>query len=189
MIVGIDPSLSNTAVCSGSTADNWEIKCFKSAPIQAEAGKKVHARVERLTQVAKEIGEYLETLGSISEIYIEGYSMSSPFNREALAEFGFAIRCELIKHAPLVFEVTPTQLKKFTTGKGGGKKDLMLQHVAIKIGRPLETNDEVDAWALWRLGMSASYRIPVKNQVELDVIAGMLSPVKRVRKKKVKVEA
>jgi crossover junction endodeoxyribonuclease RuvC len=48
--------------------------------------------------------------------------------------------------------VAPTALKKFITGKGNAKKELMLMKIFKRYGLEFENNNLADAYALARYG-------------------------------------
>jgi len=89
-----------------------------------------------------------------SEISIEGLSHGSASDSMLeLAALHYYVRI-LLKNQNLSFEVLPpTSLKKFLTGKGHAKKELMLLYVYKKYGEEFHDNNLADAYALARYGM------------------------------------
>lgn len=168
MIVGIDPSLTNTAVCSGSSEDDQAMKCFRSKNL----GDHVAGRMKRIEGAMGQIDQYVRSL-SPSLILIEGYAFGAKNNREYLGEYCGVLKWHLVDVAPVI-EVAPTTLKKFVTGKGVGKKDLMLQMVTYKWGKVFDTNDETDAFALWQLGLVVSGNQDASNNDHRQIVKKLM---------------
>ena len=104
---------------------------------------------------------------------LENYAFSSPFQREALAELGGVFKLACANNNVIVVMIPPTSLKKFVTGGGKAKKDEMRLYAYKKWGIEFETNDEVDAYALRKLGEKIVSKEPV-TQYESEVIARVL---------------
>jgi Holliday junction resolvasome RuvABC endonuclease subunit len=185
MIIGIDPSLTNTAVCWGGADGAFEMRCFGSKA----AGRTVHQRLGRYENLVAQVDALLQGLGPIEGVFIEGYSMGSKWGREEAGEYGGLLRWHLIELTPLVVEVSPSTLKKFTTGTAkfgkGQAKDMMIAHLTKRYGVLLNSNDEYDAFGLYRLGLCYAGLVDPATAGQALELDKMRAPkVKKPRKKK-----
>jgi crossover junction endodeoxyribonuclease RuvC len=148
IIIGIDPSLVGTAVCALDAID-LEIVTLLTYKVPDHTG------IKRLSLLAKYLNNTLKQF-SPSDIFIEGYSFMSKgrsvFN---LGELGGVFRLLLAQKWGGYYEIPPTSLKKFITGKGTAKKQIMLEQTYRKYGLGSETlkdDNQVDAYGLARFG-------------------------------------
>src|SRR3990167_1433001 len=147
-VVGIDPSLTNTAVVIGDG-----VTCTLGEFGSKNAGDNIRSRVARYDALVAGVVEFIESPGPSVAIFIEGYSFGSNMpGKNGTVEFGGLLRWHLVDRAPRVYEVAPTTLKKFVTGKGNAKKEQMLAHVQKRWGEMFEANDAGDAFGLYKLG-------------------------------------
>lgn len=163
MIFGIDPSLTATAVCFGNDPDpeKHEIKLFGNE----SRGPLLPGRIQRVYDLALMVeAEIARNAEGDDSIFIEAYSYGSQNNREKLAEYGGILRMLLLEITPNIFEVAPTTLKKFATGKGKGKKHAIAGAVGKRFGLVFDSDDETDAFCLWRFGI-------VFNQLDSNALA------------------
>ena len=154
MIVGIDPSLKATAIVAGIGPDvNQYAVCeFGSTSV----GDGVRGRIARYEDLTGRVIDWLETAAPIDAIYIEAYSFgSNDASAKYIAEYGGILRFHLVDLCPRIVEVAPMTLKKFATGKGAGKKDMIAAHLTKRYGVMFGTSDLFDAYALYRLGRVA----------------------------------
>jgi crossover junction endodeoxyribonuclease RuvC len=149
IIAAIDPSLVGTAVCilDADTDKIIDLVTFK-LPKDSKG-------ITRLNLLAKQLNKIMSKY-SPKEIFIEGYSFMSKgrsiFN---LGELGGVFRLILAKKWGGYYEIPPTSLKKFVTGKGNAKKQIMLEQTYRKYGLGSETlkdDNQVDAYGLARFG-------------------------------------
>ena len=152
MIIGIDPSLTNTAVCIGTGVHEgeFEIKTFSSK----NNGDTVSKRIDRYDALVADITDFVKRDEPISGIFIEGYAFGARDPQNKLGEFGGILRYYLVDVAE-VYEVAPQRLKKFVCGKGGkgATKNAMGANVVKKWGHVFDSDDEVDAFGLFALGL------------------------------------
>ena len=168
IVCGIDPSLTRTAVCVGSSLTDITMRTFESRNL----GPDVSDRMRRLIPLAAQIDSLLaETKPDL--ILIEGYSFGSTNRISEMAEWGGCLRWHLVDHAP-VLEVAPSTLKKFVTGSGKGEKQMMIAHVASTYGKIFGTNDEVDAYGLYVMALAVAGVIPCRNQAQRDSVAKVI---------------
>ena len=85
-------------------------------------------------------------------VVIEGYAYAGKFNNSIQYELGACIRMMFHKNDILLIEVSPAGLKKFVTGKGNCKKDLMLLGVYKRWDFDTEDDNEADAYGLAQFG-------------------------------------
>lgn len=103
-------------------------------------------------------GRYAEDVSNTVDAYdvdlvvIEGYAFGGKFNNSLQYELGAVIRMRLYEDSTLFVEVPPTSLKKFVTGKGNAKKDLMLLNVYKRWEFDTEDDNEADAYGLAQFG-------------------------------------
>lgn len=69
-------------------------------------------------------------------------------------EIGAGIRFKLSDLGVPFIEVAPSTLKKFVTGKGNAKKQLMLLHVYKRWGFDTDNDNIADAYALYQMGLA-----------------------------------
>lgn len=138
--VGIDPSFTNTAV---SFLQNGTIKT-KSFSAKGLVG------MDRVDTLVRSVLEHVTApeSGPVAGVAIEGYAMGARGDITHLAELGGILRLELYRRKVNLIEVPPTVLKKHITGKGNGKKELVLKELYKQYGVDLDSNDEADAAAL-----------------------------------------
>lgn len=174
VIVGIDPSLTGTAVCVGETT-----KVITSPP----SGPLPALRIARYRVLVSQV---LIVVPKQSLVFIEGYSFGSNGGQATdRAEYGGILRYHLCGHGMecTVVEVPPTSLKKWATGSGAGDKTPMIAALTKRYGVEFRTNDEYDAYALARLGEQYAGLVEPANQIQAEVIAKLKAgPVGKKRK-------
>lgn len=166
IVLGIDPSLTGTALVWGESPAAFERRTFGSKPL----GDDVTARVRRLEQLVAQVDQQVRAIGP-SLILIEHYSFGSRCGGEYLGEYGGLLRWHLLDHTPNVFEVAPLTLKKFATGKGAGKKEQVIAHITSRYGVILNSNDEYDAFALYQMALVAAGIAEAQNVPQRESVA------------------
>lgn len=169
-ILGIDPSLTNTGLCWGDGPDGYETECLKFKPNKGFSGRELYSRMTRidsLTDQARNI--FNKTQPAVA--MIESYSFASRNGGEYLGEYGGLLRHSLIRWAQQVIEVAPTAVKKFATGKGNAKKEVIIGHVQKRWGVLFENSDEADAYVLYRIGLCYAGICEPENQAQREVLA------------------
>lgn len=171
MIVAIDPSLRATAIAVGSDAINTAHSSFGSANV----GDTVADRIARYEDQVGRIMDWLEGFTPIDAVFIEAYSFGSNDARAKFsAEYGGILRWNLCDLTKRIYEVAPATLKKFATGKGAGPKDMIAAHLTKRYGVMLSTNDEFDAYGLYRLGLVAEGIDTAQCQAQREAVATVL---------------
>ena len=141
-ILGIDPSTKSGVVVVSGNGDLIDSKIITFPDARG---------FKRLQLIAKSFHSIV-THHNPSLIVIEGYAYGNAHTLVTLVEIGTIIRHTLFSHGLSWYDVPPSKLKKFTTGKGNAKKDEMAVHVKDRWGFTSKSNDVVDAYALAQLG-------------------------------------
>lgn len=118
------------------------------------APKKVTGWI-RVNQIAADVIGQVERVKP-DLVVIEGYGFGQMSSIVTLAEIGSVIRFLLWQNEVPFIDVPPSSLKKFLTGHGNAKKEMMILHVFQKFGVTVKTNDEADAIALGMFGLCAA---------------------------------
>jgi len=170
IVAGIDPSVSGTAVCVLESNDIIDLTTFV-LPKDSKG-------ISRLNWLAIQLNKILKK-NNPTEIFIEGYSFGSRGRSTiTLGELGGIFRLLLAKHWNGYYEVPPKTLKKFITGNGNSKKQVMLEKTyrKYKVGSEILKNDnEVDAYCLARCGTAYLTRNKDSTfaQYEIDALKGI----------------
>lgn len=164
-IVGIDPSISCTGLASGTSGEDVEVVSFSSQPCP----NTVPHRMARFERLVGQMNDHLDGR-SVGLILIEGYALGAKGQQHKLAEFGGLLRWNMLDHCQRVLEVPPSVLKRFATGKGNAKKDLVMAHVAQRWGRLFENSDQADAFVLFRLGLVLSGVMEAENEHQRESV-------------------
>lgn len=184
MILGIDPSLTNTAIVRGDE-HGYEVASFGST----NQGDHVAGRIGRYDLLISDVMEWLGERRP-QAIYLEAYSYGSNDARAKFsAEYGGILRWHLVELTDRILEVAPMTLKKFCTGAGKGGKDLVIAHLARRYDVVLASNDEFDAFGLFRLGLVAEGLAEPDNQAQreaADKVLGRATP-KAARQRPTKI--
>jgi crossover junction endodeoxyribonuclease RuvC len=86
-------------------------------------------------------------------VVIEGYGFANKNTLVTLVEVGTVLRYFLWQADIEYTEVAPTSLKKFVSGKGNVKKEMILKEVFKRWGYDVNSNDEADAIGLAYMGL------------------------------------
>lgn len=149
-VIGIDPSLTRTAVCCVYEDGTHGMITLKSSP--PPKSKAVSLRIRRFYDHAKAISDVV--LVDSELVLLEGYSYASKGSSViTLGEFGGMLRNQLAMCGTLgrTREVSPSTLKQFVLGKGVGDKDQIGANLTHRYGVLLNNNDEYDAFGLAKL--------------------------------------
>ena len=170
IVIGIDASLTCTAVVMGRSPDIAKVTLHKSKPLGASASDRCARYNQLVAGIMKSIRGYDIVDGEKVRIFLEGYSFGSKFARETLGELGGLIRWHLVDLDDDLIEVPPTTLKKFVTGKGGAKKEQMMLRCQMNWGYEAQGNDDADAYGLFRLGCCVCGLDEPTNQAQREVV-------------------
>lgn len=170
VLLGIDPSLTSTGLCWGTSAEDYQVQTCGSKPI----GKSVTDRVRRYERLVEQIVTVCDRVRP-SLILIEEYAYSKNMGGQMyLGEFGGILRFHLIDYTPHVIEVTATGLKKFATGKGNSPKDLVMAHVAQRWGKIFASNDEADSFVLYQMALCLAGRQEPATGPQREAVAKIM---------------
>lgn len=137
-IVGCDPS-TYTGLCLFTNGEPTpKLINFKKA-----------TGFERLHLIAQSVGSLLDQWAP-DVVAIEGYAYGNKYTLVTLTEIGTLIRMEFFKRGIPWYNVPPSTLKLFTTGKGNAKKPDMSAYVLNRWGFTSKNDDIIDAYALAR---------------------------------------
>ena len=167
---GIDASLTGTGVAY--------LIDKKLQRVSLLASKKIG--VQRVVDIEDKLKHHIDACPA-GLILIEGYAYAAANQAHQIGELGGVIRRMLHRRNVNWIEVAPSQLKKFATGKGNCKKDLVLLNVFKKWGVEFQTNDEADAFVLAMIGQALlGIDIGYGAQYQSEVISELLKKYKEV---------
>lgn len=172
-ILGIDPSLTNTGLCWGD-GRAWDTASFPFKHPKGTETQALENRVKRIDELTLRVECQLEVCKPAMAL-IESYSFGSRNKGEYLGEFGGMLRSMLIKNVSKVVEVAPTMVKKFATGKGNAKKEVIIGHVRDRWKCLLPNSDEADAYVLYRIGLCYAGICEPENQAQREVLEKLKS--------------
>lgn len=151
--IGIDPSLAETGFC---VIDFKKKTCFSGTlETPPKKDKMPVSEISRMKNIVDKIEEITEGKKSFV-LTIEGISLSSR-NTNVLAQLcglNYMIRDRFydLFSEGRIYIVPPTTLKKFITGKGNSKKEMMLLETYKKYGVSFSNNNMADAFGLAKIG-------------------------------------
>lgn len=150
--VGLDLSLNGTAIVI--VDDKGKILSknrFKTKPIDLIE--------DRLFFISSQVLSVLETT-NIERLYIEGLSYSSSGQSTMeLAGLHYVVRCLIAQKYGVIYKlVAPPSLKKFVSGVGNCKKNLMLLYAFKKFGEEFDDDNICDAYCLARMAIDEHKR-------------------------------
>jgi crossover junction endodeoxyribonuclease RuvC len=152
LFLGIDPSFAGTGVVildrQGKIVEQKEIST-----------KKVHGNNYDIESRMLDIGYQVEGfiskyLDKIQVGYIEEISFGSAGEASAqLAALNYHIRISLLNLKIIFYTISPGQLKKYITGNGQAKKNLMLKEVFKRWQVDFNSDNLADAYSLARYAL------------------------------------
>jgi len=172
-IMAIDPSLTNTTVFHGTTADDAAVEFFASKPRGVNAVNRVRRYEDLLGRIQRLLEQVAPDL-----IFIEGYSYGSKTSgvtQALITEFGGLLRWHLVDQTPHVIEVPPSSLKQYVCAKGNAKKEQVMMDAALLWQRRFENNDEADAYVLYRMALATAGRGGLVTSKQKSVLKKVLS--------------
>lgn len=144
MYLGFDLSLTNTgAIILSSSCD-----IIHQSKLQAPGGV---LGVERLFFLEEQLIEFLSGK-DITHCCIESPSYGSQEGHLfELGEWAGIVKLHLFKKCIPFILVAPSQLKKYVSGSGQSKKELIILDVYKVFGQEIRDNDLADAYVLARI--------------------------------------
>ena len=179
IVAGIDPSLSSSGVVVGDSSGQPKVFRIKGAKI----GDSPWARIERCRRMVGGITEAVQNNGA-ERVFIEGYAFGAKFHREELAELGGLLRDSMLRIDKKLREVQPASLKQFVTGKGNAKKHVMILAIRDQWGFETTSNDEADAYGLWKLGLCVTGEVEADGLHQIEAVQKVIEGPTTQREKK-----
>lgn len=149
-VIGIDPSLSSTAVVALRDTGVCAPQLFTSKPPTI---KNMAERIMRAERLAKQVTDWVYDKEP-ELIVIEGYSYGSPNRAHGIGEFGGLLRARLLGmfDPPSIVESAPKCLKLFACGKGNANKLAVATALVKRYGIDFGGCDDLyDAFGLAKL--------------------------------------
>lgn len=148
LFVGIDASFSGTGV----VIINNEYKIIEQKLIGTKRTDDEYDIEYRMLYIIKSLESLLEYKQDIKLVLLEGISFGSTGEGAAqLAALNYFIRIFLLNNNIPYSSISPNSLKKFVTGTGQCKKNLMLKEVYKKWGEDFQDDNICDAYCLSRM--------------------------------------
>lgn len=144
--VGIDLSLTNT----GLVILNEKSEIVKQELISTKPSDDIE---KRLLEIEEKLS-FIPNIVRLQNVYIEGLSFGS--KGQSILELGalhYIVRIFLYKKNINYKTISPGTLKKFVTGKGNAKKNLMLMKVFKKWGIEFNDDNLCDAFSLAKMAL------------------------------------
>lgn len=167
MIYGLDLSLTATGLATLAPEGHLNLFTFGTPPkMSVEA---------RLTEMARQVAGRIV---APELVVIEGlaFGANDPSAHERAA-LHYIVRCNLWSDETRVLVVPPATLKKFITGKGSAKKEMVILEVFKRWGVTARDNNEADAAGLAYLGLAFLGRLEQMTVPMREVV----SKLKEVR--------
>jgi crossover junction endodeoxyribonuclease RuvC len=175
--VGIDPGAKNCALVAWSPTEGLIATWKPKGPMPTG--------VLRLHQLMVEIEHQLRLLdkeGEILLIAMEAYSMAERYGQHASGEIGAAIKLALLDHFtsadgiditayPVL--VAPQQLKKFATGSGNAKKEMIPKEVLKRWGADFDDGNLAEAYVLARIAHAVDTQSDQPTKFQADVVKAL----------------
>ena len=178
--IGIDPGSKNCALVAWSPSDElittWKPKGTMPSGV---------LRLRRLmVDITGELIRVQQSHGLIQQIAMEGYSMYERFGQHASGEVGAAIKLAVLDvfetNDPVAYPllVAPQQLKKFATGNGNTKKELISKEVLKRWGVDFNDTNMAEAYVLARVAHAFDTK-PEMPQFQQQVIEKLADRTER----------
>lgn len=143
--LGLDLSLSDTGVVL------YDSDAKRAVLVKSLTTGKSSSVYERFMRIRDSVSELVDDVRP-DTIAIEGFVRFSPSVIQ-LAGLGSIVRLQLAEMGYGFWDVPPTTLKKFSTGKGNCKKDLVLKEVYRRWKFDTDNDNIADAYVLARMGV------------------------------------
>lgn len=149
--IGLDLSLVGTGVVLLENGKIIKQQLIKSKPV----GNKPVNEVKRIQKIVEEIeftiGEYRPRIAVIEGLAFMARNSTALVQLSAL---NYMTRAMLMNYNIPFVIVAPTTLKKFVTGNGASKKDVMLIETFKRWGVTILDDNEADAYGLAQVGLA-----------------------------------
>jgi crossover junction endodeoxyribonuclease RuvC len=147
--IGIDPSLTSTGL---AVIVDGELVEHLSVPTSPKDGPNVY----RISKIQHEIQKLLKKYQDQEPVIaVEGYAFAFHKSQAfTLGEVGGVVRNTLYNAGWSYYDVPPTNLKKYATGKGNSSKDKVVEEAQNLFEKTFDTDDEADAAFLAKMAKS-----------------------------------
>jgi len=148
IVIGIDPSYTGCGLIVLDT-DTGELKHKEVITTNSK-----DSEIKRVRQIWTKIAVFLNTKEPVDVVSLEGLAFDKGEKAHQMGYLHYRLReyLESYKPKPTIIIPTPNQLKKFITGKGQVKKELILLNVYKRWGVEFDNNNLADAYGLAQLG-------------------------------------
>lgn len=180
-IISIDPSLTGTAVFIGSHPCRYHHERFSSKPL----GQDTRNRILRFEDLAARVYRFCRNAENVSHIVIEDYSYgTNDANSRYVAEYrgilGYLLS-GLWDRQPIIVDANIQHLKKYVTGKANTKKEFLRVETYKRWEVEFDSNDEVDAYGLYRIGLCLNGHDTPETNAQREVIQKLEQKIEQAR--------
>jgi crossover junction endodeoxyribonuclease RuvC len=168
--VGIDPSTK-----TGFLAMDEQGEVLRAKELTGVGSKDPY----RMATLIDEVADYVQP-GDF--IVIEGFGFASQ-QAIQLGGIGWGIRMALLRRNHSYIEASPSQLKKFASGKGNTKKDELAVHIYKNFGFEHPSDNVRDAFVLAEIARGLTMNTN-RHKYQLEVIDAILNPKPKTKKKR-----
>lgn len=165
--IGLDLSLTGTGYVLLENGKMLTRRLIKSKP----NGKKPIDEVHRIRKIVEDIEMLLgEDIPNIAVIEGLAFMAKNSTALVQLSALNYMVRALLVDYDVPFIIVAPTSLKKFVTGSGKAKKDVMLIETYKRYGVTILDDNENDAYGLAQIGLAllkANSKVLIKKQEEV----------------------
>jgi crossover junction endodeoxyribonuclease RuvC len=170
--IGLDVTLTCTGFCIFDVQGNF----VSSGTVKSKPGS--HP-LERYNKIMYELFQKINP-ESTDVFGVEGYSFGSHSGRIAdLAELTGILKYKLyyhfLVHTSNIWNIVPTQVKKFATGKGAKvDKNVILKEVYRKWNQDFNSDDEADAFVLGKIMSACFINSTTLTKYEKEVVDAVI---------------
>jgi len=157
-ILGLDPSLTNLGFASISSKSKTEISIPEVGTISLKS--KSTDRLKHFVSILP----YLLLKYMPNVVVVEDYAYGASNKSHQIGELGGLVRLVIAEYSEVINQfclsifLSPTQVKKFATGVGNSKKNIMLMHMFKQFGIELKDDNQADAFYLAAMGSLKTYK-------------------------------
>lgn len=150
--IGLDISLTGTGLVILEKGKIIQQKLIKSKPIPNGTPRDEVLRMLKIVEEIEDVvSEYNPTIAVIEGL---AFGIQKTTSLTQLAALNFFTRARLIDYRIPFVIVFPTTLKKFITGSGASKKDVLMMEIYKRWGVSIADNNEADAYSLAQVGLA-----------------------------------
>lgn len=171
-VLGLDPS-THFGFCLLGTQTGEVAESLHSIPTVGEWNLSKLSRFKRWEILEDSLID-LTSEYALDLIVVEGYGYGNAYTLATLVEIGTIARRSLAFRRFRFLEVPPTSLKKFVSGTGNAKKQVMLKDVHKNWGFDSNNDNIVDAYALAQFGRAV---LGKGTKPQLSVAAPFVSKI------------